>query len=1847
MNIRRKIILGAMIILLVISGIAFSKKTITRINDNGAEIKQALTETEQAQIGKESKITSAIITQMKTGTGPWDDNDDVGNDSSDDNDIVRSFDQITYTIESTMALKSDATVENFRGGIIKIEAVLPDECEGVMDWDLNSMGWAEGSGVISENGKKLTAEYRMGQNDVTIPGKQNIVLVLSVKGASNNTQIAPSIKMWLDGNDESDKTQVSDVQTVRVSAAANYNVVLTNNDGLRKEIEYTDGGETKKGRLYGYGITYQLYNEQIDKGLKGIEYPNGDMNLDVELKLTKTNMNDTSDVQDITSTTTPFLYNYKLNHYDDSTGVLPDRDMNVTWHAAHLWRIPGAKRIATTDTSIIDRYCCDSGNVTMNQTNNLININIKDYKFDGKFPIYAAGTGANDPRVYTDNIGCFSTVYFQVLVPYTDETTEGGYNYYLDVEAKNFSTTSNSGTKVNSEMKSTDNSSSLQHVIYLPGGFSTYNWLTEAWDRGENGLYSYYTYGDARAYVGQDFVYRYDFTAGSNNDSRQDVYSVDVLMKFDGEAFNSTKINGIAGNKKAGVSTNATRLNDIEFKMLYAAKKDGTNWSDDDEMKKLVEADLLYYESIDDLKAELGENAVCVGILFESVSGHCSFSSGCALQIALNVTQNAEIGKVYQFVSEANLYYKDNQLDRSVYTRLNRDVEIPKADVLLKSNYIKSAYDENGNIIAGTHNGSYSYGQSLLIIGGKIQISNDVEDRVEDGSIKVNYDVGRNEYEVKYKLTPTLSMANKQGVNISNVTVTVNDTLPVGLTYVPGSSNYDEPDIIKNDDGTTILVWKIYNCTTNTAITPIIFSAKIDEETPNGKQFETVALVEADKIGASLPSTRTAKHSVQVTNLSSYSLYKTTETPIIEINGLIHYKITCINKTDDPIKDFQLLDILPYNGDNRGTNYNGTYMVKNINVNLKNSSGTAVDTSGLKLYVSNEESVKTNTDVKDENLGLTSEWTETTGKTDYDESLTAYALIGEIGPRNRLEVDIYLKTNGNRPRDIYKNSATAQIDKNTEKMETSIILVQDIKRSVEGTVWFDSNKDGIMDDNEEKLQNVQVELLQEDGSQAVDIDGDKIEAVLTDADGHYEFENMVRGKYRIQVNITDDEKEITLKDVGENKEINSKFNEDRRTDLITSLDSLDIPVINEKFVNAGITYKDTSVVVHHYIKGTTTSLSPDVTINGKIHDEYTTTKASDIPEYYELVTEPENKNGTMIKDQIEVIYYYQLKKYPYTVNYLEKGTNKVIHQAKNIEEVTYGTVINSDEEVIKINGYNYDSVDKNSLTIGTGENVINIYYTKKDTKVTVHYYEEGTTNKVSNDVEIPGKVFDNYETESASDIPSKYELVAEPENKNGTMTEDEITVIYYYRVKDAVVHVRYLEKGTEKVLANPDKLEGKVDEEYETTSKEIDEYQLVECVGDEKGKFKIEPLTITYYYLYKTKATVQYIDKITGQILEQSTTEGLEGDEFVTESKDFENYVLVEEPAEKAVKMTKEEQILKYYYIHISGGVIEKHIDVISGQILANAVHEGNEGDEYDIPSRIFDGYDLVEEKLPENATGKMTIEPTRVTYYYIKKTEVNVKYVDKETGEEIDEPTNIPGHEGDNYTTEQKDIEYYEIAKVPENKEGKMIVTVTKDENGKEIVDDTTYVNYYYRKLIFNLRVDKTITSVSVNGQETVINGTLGKVEVHRKELSTANVKVVYKIKVTNDSELSGKANVVENIPSGMTMLSENNPDWTIKGMTASLETDEIKPGESREYQVVLGWQNGDNNVGTKTNMVSITTENEANFDEQFETDNVSKADLIVAVGTGEVPYAKIAGGVLIIMIAMTAGIYVIRKRK
>lgn len=275
-----------------------------------------------------------------------------------------------------------------------------------------------------------------------------------------------------------------------------------------------------------------------------------------------------------------------------------------------------------------------------------------------------------------------------------------------------------------------------------------------------------------------------------------------------------------------------------------------------------------------------------------------------------------------------------------------------------------------------------------------------------------------------------------------------------------------------------------------------------------------------------------------------------------------------------------------------------------------------------------------------------------------------------------------------------------------------------------------------------------------------------------------------------------------------------------------------------------------------------------------------------------------------------------------------------------------------------------------------------------------------------------------------------------------------------------------------------------------------------------------------------------------------------------------------------------------------------------------------------------------------------MTVDPIEVIYYYKRPANVIVNYYDIDTKEKIAEEIQITGHQNDEYTTEEKDIKYYKIEKIPENKEGKMQVTVTKDENGDDIVEDTTYVNYYYRKLTFNLKIEKIIDSIIVDGAENKVDGNLGKVEINKKKISTSNIKVKYKIKVTNDSELSGKAQIIENIPSGMKMKLEDNYGWNIQETIAIMNTKIIKPGESVEYTVTLEWLNGENAIGTKENIAQLgSIENEANFEEKDTTDNEDKADVIILINTGKKNYKQTAIGLLVLVIEFTAVIYVFKK--
>ena len=103
-------------------------------------------------------------------------------------------------------------------------------------------------------------------------------------------------------------------------------------------------------------------------------------------------------------------------------------------------------------------------------------------------------------------------------------------------------------------------------------------------------------------------------------------------------------------------------------------------------------------------------------------------------------------------------------------------------------------------------------------------------------------------------------------------------------------------------------------------------------------------------------------------------------------------------------------------------------------------------------------------------------------------------------------------------------------------------------------------------------------------------------------------------------------------------------------------------------------------------------------------------------------------------------------------------------------------------------------------------------------------------------------------------------------------------------------------------------------------------------------------------------------------------TQGHENDEYETEEKQFEGYILVKTPknatGKMQVKIVLDEQgkekfenitNVEYIYTTPSNGVIVEYKDKETGEVIETVTYEGNVGDEYETLEKEYLGYDLVE----------------------------------------------------------------------------------------------------------------------------------------------------------------------------------------------------------------------------------------------------------------------------------------------
>ena len=82
--------------------------------------------------------------------------------------------------------------------------------------------------------------------------------------------------------------------------------------------------------------------------------------------------------------------------------------------------------------------------------------------------------------------------------------------------------------------------------------------------------------------------------------------------------------------------------------------------------------------------------------------------------------------------------------------------------------------------------------------------------------------------------------------------------------------------------------------------------------------------------------------------------------------------------------------------------------------------------------------------------------------------------------------------------------------------------------SVGNFVWFDANKDGIQDVDEVGVAGVTVTLTDGAGNPVIDLDGNPVKPVTTDANGKYEFTNLMPNVDRIVANAGEENYKVTF-----------------------------------------------------------------------------------------------------------------------------------------------------------------------------------------------------------------------------------------------------------------------------------------------------------------------------------------------------------------------------------------------------------------------------------------------------------------------------------------------------------------------------------------------------------------------------------------------------------------------------------------------------------------------------------------------------------------------------------------------
>lgn len=667
-------------------------------------------------------VSRLRLTDRITGTAPFDKDNARGDDKDENNDIVRSYDTVTYDYEYT--LTPDSTMDYYRRTRVGFRFELPYPKDKVT-FDAEKMGWVDHTPGYEP---KLTTEtidgtvtqvytcYRLleptSQSPTVNPGTGSIGLSVAVKGAPHGYRFHPTVKAWPawdasnPTNTGTHKRAEDTPADVTVSAKLNLNVRMVNYGNVDRGVfDFSSGAANApnkdEGKVTGLGSGIALVTEMRwpdrTKGLKGLEAPSGRITYRLRLSNQYSDDTKTGTKHPMERRWQPLLYDYgHIDNEDSKYG------RTFAWMGDLRYQAPGVADHADGN----DRVA--RGNTTITTTTGGQGTDVT-VSFDGYdtsvFPIHNKLNGTHN-KCSTDymtsdcstmQVGAIHTDVLQFITPTSrDGRTVAQYYGNVDQTANitmddmGLTATGVSGDRLataedNSNQASTgDDHAGSATTVRISGTYSTRirytHWSNEkSWnDAGTSGDWTMPDYGNGSDSLIQGSKLRLQIGHNIIINSEGDAEVMGMgLVKLDPntiEPVDDTPDSQptIPMYVWTWGARAAKRRNAIPY--WYAVKKDGTNWKDYREQRDTKISGLDYYPTLNEAK----RHGTIVGMLFEDHNTvdptGTSFNRTFTPLVSLpaRILDTARIGTVTPIVAET-AYWTRNSLARTA----NLDADAP------------------------------------------------------------------------------------------------------------------------------------------------------------------------------------------------------------------------------------------------------------------------------------------------------------------------------------------------------------------------------------------------------------------------------------------------------------------------------------------------------------------------------------------------------------------------------------------------------------------------------------------------------------------------------------------------------------------------------------------------------------------------------------------------------------------------------------------------------------------------------------------------------------------------------------------------------------------------------------------------------------------------------------------------------------------------------------------------------------------------------------------------------------------------------------------------------------------